>query len=151
MKCLIQRVRHASVTVGRETIGSIESGLLVLLGVTHGDTEKDALYLAEKVCSLRVFEDENGKMNLSLKDIGGELLIVSQFTLYGDCSHGRRPSFTNAASPSLAEGLYEEFVGQCRRLTEKPVQTGRFGADMQVGLCNDGPVTLILESLGAGK
>lgn len=151
MRCLIQRVRNASVGINGITVSRIEHGLLVLLGVTHCDTEKDVRYVAEKVCGLRIFEDENGKMNKSLEEIDGELLIVSQFTLYGDCSHGRRPSFIHAAKPQLAEKLYEEFIRQCQDRVTKTVQTGRFGADMQVTLCNDGPVTLMLDSQGTEK
>ena len=144
MKLVIQRVRNAKVDVDGKTVGSIEKGFLVLLGVTHTDTKETADYLVKKLCKLRVFEDENGKMNLSIKDVGGQLLIVSQFTLYADCSGGNRPSFVNAAKPDLANELYEYFCEKCK---EEPieVQKGIFGADMKVSLLNDGPVTIILE------
>ena len=144
MKLVIQRVRNAKVDVDGKTVGSIEKGFLVLLGVTHTDTKETADYLVKKLCKLRVFEDENGKMNLSIKDVRGQLLIVSQFTLYADCSGGNRPSFVNAAKPDLANELYEYFCEKCK---EEPieVQKGIFGADMKVSLLNDGPVTIILE------
>ena len=144
MRLVIQRVKNAKVDVDGKTVGKINKGFLVLLGVTHDDTEKNADYLVKKLCNLRVFEDENGKMNIGLKDIGGELLIVSQFTLYADCSEGNRPSFTNAAKPEMANKLYEYF---CERCKEKNiiVEKGIFGADMKVSLLNDGPVTIILE------
>ena len=142
MKLVIQRVRNAKVDVDGKTVGSIEKGFLVLLGVTHTDTKETADYLVKKLCKLRVFEDENGKMNLSIKDVRGQLLIVSQFTLYADCSGGNRPSFVNAAKPDLANELYEYFCEKCK---EEPVevQKGIFGADMKVSLLNDGPVTII--------
>lgn len=144
MKLVIQRVKNAKVDVDGKTVGSIEKGFLVLLGVTHTDTKETADYLVKKLCKLRVFEDENGKMNLSIKDVRGQLLIVSQFTLYADCSGGNRPSFVNAAKPDLANELYEYFCEKCK---EEPieVQKGIFGADMKVSLLNDGPVTIILE------
>ncbi|MBO8155967.1 MAG: D-tyrosyl-tRNA(Tyr) deacylase [Bacillaceae bacterium] len=145
MKLVIQRSKQAKVTVNGKTTGEIEKGLVVLVGVTHDDTEEDAAYLAEKVAHLRIFEDENGKMNLSVKDIGGEVLSVSQFTLYGDCRKGRRPNFMDAARPEPANQLYERF----NRFVEEqgvPVQTGEFGAMMEVSLTNDGPVTLIIDS-----
>ena len=145
MRALIQRVSRASVTIEGEVHGAIERGFLVLLGVTEGDTEADARYLADKCVGLRVFTDENDKMNLSLADVGGGLLIVSQFTLYGDCSHGRRPSFTAAARPDTAIPLYEAFVARCRE-SGLPVETGEFGADMKVELLNDGPVTLWMDT-----
>ncbi len=145
MRVVVQRVSKGKVTIeGRET-GSIGKGFVVLLGISGDDDIKDAEYLADKVVNLRVFEDADGKMNLSLKDVKGELLIVSQFTLYGDCRKGRRPSFTKAASPDKAEALYEEFVNICRQRGVK-VATGQFQADMQVQLINDGPVTLIIGS-----
>ena len=145
MRALIQRVSRASVTIDGVVHGAIGRGFLVLLGVTEGDTEADARYLADKCVGLRVFTDENDKMNLSLADVGGGLLIVSQFTLYGDCSHGRRPSFTAAARPDTAIPLYEAFVARCRE-SGLPVETGEFGADMKVELLNDGPVTLWMDT-----
>ena len=144
MKLVVQRVKKAKVDVEGKTVGKIEKGFLVLLGVTHTDTKEIADYLVKKLCNLRVFEDENGKMNLSLKDVGGKLLIVSQFTLYADCSGGNRPSFINAAKPEFANELYEYFCEKCKE-NEIDVQKGIFGADMQVSLLNDGPVTIILE------
>ena len=144
MKLVIQRVKNAKVDVEGKTVGKIEKGFLVLLGVTHTDTKEIADYLVKKLCNLRVFEDENGKMNLGLKDVGGELLIVSQFTLYADCSQGNRPSFINAAKPDVANELYEYFCEKCKEQNIK-VEKGIFGADMKVSLLNDGPVTIILE------
>ena len=144
MKLVIQRVKNAKVDVDGKTVGSIERGFLVLLGVTHTDTKETADYLVKKLCKLRVFEDENKKMNLSIKDVGGQILIVSQFTLYADCSGGNRPSFVNAAKPDLANELYEYFCEKCKE-EEIEVQKGIFGADMKVSLLNDGPVTIILE------
>lgn len=128
-----------------EIIGAIDKGLLVLLGVTDDDSEKDVSWMAEKVVNLRIFEDQNGKMNLSLKDVGGKMLVVSQFTLYGDCRKGRRPSFVKAAEPAKAERLYESFMNAVKNL-DIAVEKGRFGAHMKVELCNDGPVTLIVDS-----
>ncbi len=145
MRAVIQRVKSSSVTVGDETVGKIDNGLLVLLGVAKPDQAADADFLAEKIVNLRIFEDEQGKMNRSLIDIGGEMLVVSQFTLLGDCRKGRRPSFTEAAGPDKANELYEYFVAQVRK-TGITVATGRFRAMMEVALINDGPVTLILES-----
>lgn len=144
MRLVVQRVKKAKVEVEGKTVGSINQGFLVLLGVTHTDTKAEADYLVKKLCNLRVFEDENGKMNLGLKDVGGELLIVSQFTLYADCSQGNRPSFINAAKPDVANELYEYFCEKCREQNIK-VEKGIFGADMKVSLLNDGPVTIILE------
>ena len=144
MKLVVQRVKNAKVEVDEKTVGSINQGFLVLLGVTHTDTRSKADYLVKKLCNLRVFEDENGKMNLGLKDIRGELLIVSQFTLYADCSQGNRPSFINAAKPDVANELYEYFCEKCKEQNIK-VEKGIFGADMKVNLLNDGPVTIILE------
>lgn len=145
MRAVVTRVRHASVTIGGAVAGSIGQGFLILLGVTHTDTEAEARKLADKICSLRIFEDENGKMNLGLDSVNGELLIVSQFTLYGSCKHGRRPDFLAAARPEVAIPLYERFIALCR---EKGlgVQTGEFGADMKVDSLNDGPLTLILDT-----
>lgn len=144
MKLVVQRVKNAKVDVDGKTVGKIENGFLVLLGVTHTDTKEIADYLVKKLCNLRVFEDENGKMNLSLKDVNGELLIVSQFTLYADCSGGNRPSFVNAAKPEFANELYEYFCNKCKENNIK-VEKGIFGADMKLSLLNDGPVTIILE------
>lgn len=144
MKLVVQRVKNAQVEVEGKLVGKIEQGFLVLLGVTHSDTKDQADYLVKKLCKLRVFTDENDKMNLGLKDINGELLIVSQFTLYADCSSGNRPSFTNAAKPEQAEELYEYFCEQCEKNNIK-VEKGIFGANMKVSLLNDGPVTIIME------
>ena len=144
MKILVQRVKNAQVEVEGKTVGKIEKGFLVLLGVTHTDTKKEADYLAKKLCNLRVFTDENDKMNLALKDINGELLIVSQFTLYADCTSGNRPSFINAAKPEMANELYEYFCLVCEKNGIK-VEKGIFGANMQVSLTNDGPVTILIE------
>lgn len=145
MKAVIQRVKESAVTVDGREVGRIGRGLLVLLGVSRDDTPADADYLLDKTLNLRIFEDEAGKMNRSLLDVGGELLVVSQFTLYGDCRKGRRPSFVQAAPPETAEALYEHFVDQARK-RGVPAATGRFRAMMDVALVNDGPVTLILES-----
>ena len=145
MKIVVQRVKNASVQVEGKTVGEIEKGFLVLLGVTHSDTKKEADYLAKKLCKLRVFTDENDKMNLSLKDVGGKLLIVSQFTLYADCSGGNRPSFIEAARPEQAEELYEYFCKECKEKYDINVEKGIFGEDMKVNLLNDGPVTIIIE------
>ena len=145
MKILVQRVKNAKVEVEEKTVGKIDEGFLVLLGVTHEDTEEQADYLAKKLCNLRVFTDQNDKMNLSLKDIGGKLLIVSQFTLYADCTSGNRPSFTEAAKPDKAQKLYEYFCTQCEEKYNIKVEKGIFGADMKVSLLNDGPVTIIIE------
>lgn len=145
MKIIVQRVKNAQVDVDGNTVGKINNGFLVLLGVTHNDTKEKADYLINKLCKLRVFTDENGKMNLSLKDINGELLIVSQFTLYADCSQGNRPSFTEAAKPDVANELYEYFCSECEK-NDIHVEKGIFGADMKVSLVNDGPVTIIIES-----
>ncbi len=144
MRLVIQRVSNAKVEVSNKIIGQIEKGFLVLLGVGPEDTENIADYLVEKLCNLRVFEDENHKMNLSVKDIDGELLIVSQFTLYADCKKGNRPSFTNAAEPEKANELYKYFIEKCKNKVKR-VEHGEFGADMKVSLLNDGPVTIILE------
>ena len=146
MKAVIQRVTEADVTIENETIGKINKGFLILLGVEKGDTSLDADKLVKKIPVLRIFEDENDKMNLSCLDIDGEMLVVSQFTLCADCSHGRRPSFTDSAPPNEANELYEYFVSELKRAGVKKVDTGRFGADMKVRLLNDGPVTIILDS-----
>ena len=145
MRAVLQRVSRAAVVIDGETVGAIQWGLLVLLGVAPTDTEKEAQWLAEKVAGLRIFNDEAGKMNLGVADVGGGLLVVSQFTLYGDCRKGRRPSFIAAAPPEIAVPLYEAFVNALRA-RGLPVATGRFGAMMQVELVNDGPVTLILDT-----
>jgi D-tyrosyl-tRNA(Tyr) deacylase len=145
MRAVVQRVSRARVVMDQEVVGQIGRGLLVLLGVGRGDTAELARRLADKIVGLRIFADEDGKMNRSLADVGGEALVVSQFTLYGDCQKGRRPSFVDAAPPEIAIPLYEEFVTAVRALGI-PTATGRFGAIMQVELCNDGPVTLIVES-----
>ena len=144
MKLVVQRVKNAKVDVDNKTVGRIEKGFLVLLGVTHTDTKETADYLVKKLCNLRVFEDEKGKMNLSIKDVKGKLLIVSQFTLYADCTGGNRPSFINAAKPEIANELYEYFCKECQNKGIE-VEKGIFGADMKVSLLNDGPVTIILE------
>ncbi|OZB90542.1 D-aminoacyl-tRNA deacylase [Paenibacillus sp. XY044] len=148
MKVVIQRCKEAQVTVEGEVTGAISQGLMVLVGVTHEDTEKDAKYLADKVAGLRIFEDDEGKMNHSVMEVGGGILSVSQFTLYGDCRKGKRPNFMAAAKPDAAEGLYECFN---RELRDKglEVATGRFGAMMDVTFTNWGPVTLIIDSKGA--
>lgn len=145
MKLVVQRVLSADVKVDEKTVGEIKKGYLVLMGVGIGDNEADADRLAEKLVKLRIFSDENDKINLSLKDVSGELLIVSQFTLYADCRKGNRPSFVNAEEPRRANELYEYFVRKCRALTDSAVETGIFGADMKVSLVNDGPFTVILE------
>ena len=145
MRVVIQRVKNASVKIDGNVNGKINTGFLVLLGIASTDTKQDVDYLVKKVVNLRVFSDENDKMNLSLKDIKGEILAVSQFTLYGDARKGRRPSFIEAARPDVAIPLYEYFVEECRKQISV-VETGVFGADMKVSLLNDGPVTIIIES-----
>ena len=145
MRAVLTRVTSASVTIDGELVGQIGKGFLILLGVGPEDTEKECRYLAEKALGLRVFEDENGKMNLGLSDVGGQVLVVSQFTLYGNCRKGRRPSFTDAANPDLGNRMYEKFLSYCEELGFPP-QHGRFGADMKVSSVNDGPVTLILDT-----
>ena len=145
MRAVLTRVTSASVTIDGQVVGSIGKGFLILLGVGPEDTEKDCRYLAEKALGLRIFEDEQGKMNLGLDAVGGELLVVSQFTLYGNCRKGRRPSFTDAAPPELGNALYEKFLSICAELGYPP-QHGQFGADMKVASVNDGPVTLILDT-----
>jgi len=145
MRAVIQRVSHAGVTVDGKVLGKIGKGFLILLGVSDEDTEEVADRLADKICKLRIFEDENGKTNLSLADVGGEPLVISQFTLYADCRKGNRPSFTDAGAPDHADRLYEYFMERCRMHVEK-VAHGEFGADMKVDLLNDGPFTLMLDS-----
>ncbi|QDR80846.1 D-aminoacyl-tRNA deacylase [Sporomusa termitida] len=145
MRAVVQLTDAASVTVAGQKIAAIKTGLTVFLGISHDDTDQDALYLAEKIVNLRIFPDDVGKMNLSLKDIGGELLVVSQFTLYGDCRKGRRPSFDTAAPPPAATGLYELFVELCRA-RGVAAACGKFQAEMVVQLANHGPVTILLDS-----
>lgn len=145
MRAVVQRVTNADVKIDGRVSGKIDNGLLVLLGVGNGDTEEDMKYITDKIIKLRIFSDENDKMNLSLEDVGGSMLVISQFTLYGDCSHGRRPYFGNAMEPVSANEMYEKFVAYIK---EQGIhtETGEFGADMKVSLTNDGPVTIILES-----
>lgn len=150
MKLVIQRVKRASVVVEGERVSEIEAGLLVLCGVGHDDSEFDARYLAKKTAGMRIFEDADGKMNLSVGDVGGEILSVSQFTLYGDCNKGNRPSFIRAARPEQGEALFDAYVQALVELGF-PAQTGVFGADMKVDLLNDGPVTIVVESIGRTK
>jgi len=145
MRAVLTRVKTASVSIDGQTVGKIGKGFLILLGVGPEDTEIHSRYLAEKALGLRVFEDENGKMNLGLDQVDGQVLVVSQFTLYGNCRKGRRPSFTEAAPPELGNRLYEQFLADCKTLGYPP-QHGQFGADMQVESVNDGPVTLILDT-----
>lgn len=145
MRFVIQRVNHANVKIDGEVVGNIGHGLLILFGAGQDDTEEMLPKYVDKICKMRIFEDENGKTNLSLADVGGELLIVSQFTLYADCRKGNRPSFTNAGAPDMANALYEKFVAKCRERVPK-VETGRFGADMKVSLENDGPFTILIDS-----
>lgn len=145
MRAVIQRVKYSSVSVDGEIVGKIDQGFTVLLGVTHSDGEKEINWLANKIKDLRVFEDADGKMNLGLEEVKGELLVISQFTLYGNCIKGRRPGFVDAARPELAEPLYERFVEKCRSFGIK-TECGIFGADMKVEILNDGPVTLIIDT-----
>lgn len=145
MRAVLTRVKYASVTIDGEVVGKIGQGFLILLGVGPNDTEAECKALAEKALALRVFEDENGKMNLGLEAVGGEVLVVSQFTLYGNCRKGRRPSFTEAAGPELGNAMYERFLAICEELGYPP-QHGQFGADMKVESINDGPITLILDT-----
>lgn len=144
MKFIVQRVNKSQVEVEEKIVGKIDKGFMVLIGITHNDTKEIADFLVRKLINLRVFEDENGKMNLSLKGVQGSLLLISQFTLYADCTSGNRHSFTNAAKPEFANELYEYIIEECKKQIPN-VQTGIFGADMQVSLVNDGPVTIILE------
>ncbi len=146
MKAVIQRVAHSNVTINGTLHSSVNQGLMILLGVMDDDTEADADKLVKKIPVLRIFEDENGKMNLSCLDVNGEILVVSQFTLCADCSHGRRPSFIGSASPEKAKSLYNYFVNELKKTGVKKTETGVFGADMKVELLNDGPVTIILDS-----
>lgn len=145
MRFVIQRVRHASVTIEGEVSGKIEKGFLVLIGVAENDTKEIADKMIKKLLGLRIFEDENGKTNLSLADVDGQLLLVSQFTLYADCKKGNRPSFIKAGKPDMANEMYEYIISECRK-SVKIVETGSFGADMKVELLNDGPFTILLDS-----
>lgn len=145
MRAVVQRVSRAAVAIDNECVGNIDAGVVVLLGVTHDDTPADAKWLAEKLVGLRIFNDADGKMNRDLSEVGGAMLIVSQFTLYGDCRKGKRPSFIAAAPPPIAIPLYEAFINGVKALGI-PVATGRFGADMRVELVNDGPVTIVVDS-----
>ncbi len=145
MRAVVQRVSSGSVVVDNQTVGSIGKGFVVLLGVSEKDTDQDVAYMVDKIVNLRIFEDQEEKMNLSLLDVGGEMLVVSQFTLYGDCRKGRRPNFMSAARPEKAVALYEEFVSKCSALNVK-TETGTFQAYMQVQIVNDGPVTVIVDS-----
>ncbi len=151
MKVVLQRVSRASVTVGSRTVASIGRGFLVLVGFTKGDGELESDWMAKKVVGLRIFRDPEGKMNRSLDEVGGDILVVSQFTLYGDVRKGRRPSFVRAAQPEVAEGLYNRFVTRLRGLSSGPVEEGEFGAMMEVCLVNDGPVTLVMECAPQAK
>lgn len=146
MRTVIQRVTSASVSIGGEVVGEIGKGVMLLLGITPEDTQQDADWLVGKVSRLRIFDDANGVMNLSLQDIGGEALVVSQFTLMASYKKGNRPSYIHAAPPAVAIPLYEYFVAQLQQTIGRPVPTGRFGADMQVSLTNDGPVTIVMDS-----
>ena len=147
MRAVVQRVSRAKVTVENHVTGEIKIGFLVLLGVSEDDTQDDVIFMAQKISGLRIFRDDDDKMNLSLKDVNGSMLVVSQFTLYGDCRKGRRPSFVKAASPEKADELYQSFVAEVRG-QGIPVETGQFQADMEVELVNEGPVTLLVESKG---
>jgi len=146
MKLVVQRVKHASVKVDNEIKGQIGQGFLVLLGIKKGDTKKDLEYCAKKLVGLRVFKDNEDKMNLSIQDIDGEFLIISQFTLYADTKKGNRPSFVMAEDPIIANNMYEEFLEEVRKISGKKVEKGVFGADMKIELLNDGPVTILIES-----
>lgn len=145
MKLVIQKVKKAKVEVKNNVVGQIDKGYMVLLGVKRGDTEKEADYLAKKLCNLRIFEDDNGKMNLSIKDVNGELLIISQFTLYGNTKEGNRPSFIEAEEPEKANELYKYFLIKCKENGIEKVEQGMFGEHMEVSLINDGPNTIIME------
>ncbi len=149
MRAVVQKVKYSSVTVDNEIIGKIDNGFMILLGVTHEDTLKEVEWLSKKIKDLRIFEDQDGKMNLSLEDVKGEVLIISQFTLYGNCIKGRRPSFTDAAKSDHAENLYNKFIEKFQSFGIK-TQTGKFGADMKVELLNDGPVTMIIDTKDVG-
>ena len=146
MRVVLQRCTHAEVRIDGQTVGRIGKGFMCLVGITEGDTTVEADLLAKKVAQMRVFEDEQGKMNLALKDVGGAILSISQFTLYADCRKGNRPSFIRAARPEIAEPLYDYFNSQLRQTYEIAVETGRFGADMKVDFINDGPVTILMDT-----
>ena len=147
MRALVQRVLESNLKIDGENYSKIGKGLIVFLGITHDDTEEDVINLVNKIIKLRIFEDENGKMNLCLTDVKGELQIISQFTLYADCHHGNRPSFIDAAKPEVAVPLYELFINQCQKFGLK-VATGKFGADMKINYINDGPISIMLECKG---
>ncbi len=146
MIAVIQRVSEASVTIEGQIKGQIQNGFLVLLGITHTDTDEDIEWLAKKIVGMRIFSDEEGKMNLDLKAVSGNILLISQFTLHASTKKGNRPSFIEAARPEVAIPLYEKMIGQLSTLLEQPIQTGEFGADMKVSLLNDGPVTIVIDS-----
>lgn len=146
MRALVQRVLESNLKIDGKEYSKIGKGLIIFLGVTHDDTEEDAIVLANKIAKLRIFEDENEKMNLCVTDVGGELHIISQFTLYADCHHGNRPSFINAANPEWANTLYEKFIAECKKL-DLEVATGKFGADMKIQYVNDGPISIMLECI----
>ncbi len=146
MIAVIQRVKEAAVTIDGQVKGSIDKGLMILLGITHADGQEDVEWLSKKICSMRIFGDEEGKMNLSVQDVKGDLLVVSQFTLHSSTQKGNRPSFIEAARPEQAEPLYQQFIKACEAETGKGISTGEFGADMKVSLINDGPVTIIIDS-----
>lgn len=146
MRLIIQRVTEASVIIQENIKGKIQKGLLILIGIEENDTEQDAEYLAQKSINLRIFSDIEGKMNLSLLDIAGDILLISQFTLYASTKKGNRPSFIKAAKPEMAIPLYQKMIALLEKYLDKPIQTGEFGADMKVNLCNDGPVTIIIDS-----
>ena len=148
MRVVIQRVSEATVTIDGTNVGEIQQGLLVLLGIETEDQEEDAAYLVQKICNLRIFSDADGKMNLSIQDVGGQFLVVSQFTIHASTRKGNRPSYIRAARPEQAIPLYEYFLSELQKTTPSPIQTGQFGADMQVALVNDGPVTIIMDSKG---
>lgn len=146
MKVVIQRVSHASVTIDSKIVAEIQKGLLVLVGIEDADTQEDILWLTSKIANLRIFEDENGMMNLSVKDINGDIIVVSQFTLQASTKKGNRPSYIKAAKPEIAIPLYEKFIAQLEQEIGKKLQTGKFGADMKVLLLNDGPVTIVMDT-----
>ena len=146
MRVVIQRVNHAAVRIDGETVGQIQKGLLLLVGLAEGDGEEQVVKAADKIAKMRIFEDEAGKMNLSLKDVDGELLIISQFTLFASTKKGNRPSYTRSARPEIAIPLYEQFITRLTQDLGQPIQTGEFGAHMQVSLVNDGPVTILIDS-----
>ncbi len=145
MKVVLQRAKNASVTVNKKTVGAISSGLVLLVGIHEKDTEEEMQWISDKILKMRIFDDKEGKMNLSVQDVGGELLVISQFTLYGDASKGNRPSYIEAAGPEKAEKLYEQMIEYFKKNSALKVESGTFGAYMDVKLTNDGPVTIILE------